>query len=76
MVLLPRCVPPVSYTHLDVYKRQVFEPNKEISLEDAQKIDPNATYEDKVEVQLNTKEFGRIAAPVSYTHLDVYKRQV
>ena len=51
----------------DVYLRkevvdEVFEPNKEISLEDAQKIDPNATYEDKVEVQLNTKEFGRIAA--------------
>ena len=50
----------------DVYLRkevvdEVFEPNKEISLEDAQKIDPNATYEDKVEVQLNTKEFGRIA---------------
>ena len=51
----------------DVYLRkevvdEVFEPNKEISLEDAQKINPNATYEDKVEVQLNTKEFGRIAA--------------
>ena len=39
----------------DVYLRkevvdEVFEPNKEISLEDAQKIDPNATYEDKVDL--------------------------
>ena len=40
----------------------VYEPGKEISLEKAREISPLVNYEDKVEVQLNTKEFGRIAA--------------
>lgn len=41
---------------------EVYEPYKEITLEDARKIDPTVDYEDFVEVQLDTKEFGRIAA--------------
>lgn len=41
---------------------QVEEPGKEISLAQAREIDPSAGMEDKVNVALNTKEFGRIAA--------------
>ncbi len=40
----------------------VFEPYKEIDIEDARKMDPNIDFEDYIEVQLDTKEFGRIAA--------------
>ena len=57
---------PVSYTHLDVYKRQV---NAK-----ADQKDIDATLE-----FLNwviTSDDGRDAIAVSYTHLDVYKRQV
>ena len=57
---------PVSYTHLDVYKRQ-----------DADFVvwsaNPIETYEGRIE-----KVFmqGKVVyVPVSYTHLDVYKRQ-
>ena len=59
---------PVSYTHLDVYKRQVLrtferpEGNMEpmpFTMEDRQMVEGN--------VEQNI--------PVSYTHLDVYKRQ-
>ena len=35
---------------------------KEISLEDARKIDANAGFGEKVAIKLDTKEFGRIAA--------------
>ena len=41
---------------------EVLEPNREISLADAQKIDSDAVLGEFVEIQLNTKEFGRIAA--------------
>ena len=41
---------------------EVFDPNREIELEKARKIDPEAEIEGFVEVHLNTKEFGRIAA--------------
>ena len=41
---------------------QVEDPGKEISLAQAREIDPSAGVEDKVNVALNTKEFGRIAA--------------
>lgn len=51
----------------EVYLRKtvvddVYEPGKEITLEKAREISPLVDYEDKVEVLLNTKEFGRIAA--------------
>lgn len=51
----------------EVYLRKtvvddVYEPGKEISLEKAREISPLVTYEDTVEVLLNTREFGRIAA--------------
>ncbi len=41
---------------------EVFDPGCEISLEDAQKINPDAALGDMVELLLNTREFGRIAA--------------
>ena len=67
----------VSYTHLDVYKRQTIRkypacrPNitiffswlSKLTLSFVPSISKNATYSSK------------IRKPVSYTHLDVYKRQ-
>ena len=41
---------------------EVKDTGREISLEKAREIDPAAGLEDKVSIQLNTKEFGRIAA--------------
>ena len=51
---------PVSYTHLDVYKRQVFGCGDVAVVVQA----------------VDAGEGGVLTAPVSYTHLDVYKRQV
>ena len=85
---------PVSYTHLDVYKRQEDGPVRngpalvllDLNLPDMSGIDILAkiksddsplrrtpvvvltTTDDKIEIQ-------RCYDPVSYTHLDVYKRQ-
>ena len=65
---------PVSYTHLDVYKRQVYYRDKEIS-----------TMKEKELSKIRAKDFGFVfqqthlvsnLTPVSYTHLDVYKRQI
>ena len=41
---------------------EVFDPRLEISLEDAQKINPNYEVEDVVELEVTPKDFGRIAA--------------
>ena len=61
---------PVSYTHLDVYKRQV------------QVSDVSSAYVEKRLASTHTMPFSRsteagcsTSTPVSYTHLDVYKRQ-
>ena len=51
---------PVSYTHLDVYKRQVAASWAGYSLSDEAK-------------KAAVNKEGSVA--VSYTHLDVYKRQ-
>ncbi len=42
--------------------KEVTVPGREISLEDAQKIDKKAKIDEQVKVALDTKEFGRIAA--------------
>ena len=68
-VLLDALFDPVSYTHLDVYKRQVRLHHG-----------PQRTQKRTVAVFVQRHghapagEHGR-SAPVSYTHLDVYKRQ-
>ena len=65
---------PVSYTHLDVYKRQPIDnvSNYDSSKEDIVFIAP------LMDVEKHKLIFGTKSAmikPVSYTHLDVYKRQ-
>lgn len=41
---------------------EVFDPRLEISLEEAQRINPNYQVEDVVELEVTPKDFGRIAA--------------
>jgi N utilization substance protein A len=41
---------------------EVFDPRLEISLEDAQRLNPNYQVEDVVELEVTPKDFGRIAA--------------
>ena len=40
---------------------EVFDPNREIQIEEARKISPSAMPEDKVGIKLDPKDFGRIA---------------
>ena len=63
----PAKVNPVSYTHLDVYKRQICGKRK------SSKRRATAMYTDREEFE---GWMERIMEPVSYTHLDVYKRQM
>ena len=61
----------VSYTHLDVYKRQVQNDMDELVLQPAgQLIDILI-----VGIKGGFVHLGQCAQAVSYTHLDVYKRQ-
>ena len=53
---------PVSYTHLDVYKRQLMDGLKNKAQDRSNR---------KVLMETASVQY----APVSYTHLDVYKRQ-
>ena len=54
---------PVSYTHLDVYKRQMLGVEKVVRL-----LERNV-------IEIAPLAYMRGRTPVSYTHLDVYKRQ-
>ena len=56
---------PVSYTHLDVYKRQI---TSSVSLSEFDVLG-------NLYVQVSTVSSQTGVASVSYTHLDVYKRQ-
>ena len=56
-------IAPVSYTHLDVYKRQG---SRRYSFPIRQTMIRTLGFSWK----------GAVYTPVSYTHLDVYKRQV
>ena len=61
---------PVSYTHLDVYKRQTYYVFK------MDKVHQDATY---LPIDLTCEKISvrdNRTVPVSYTHLDVYKRQI
>ena len=78
-----RRVGTVSYTHLDVYKRQVKELLQERHLAQLErKRWPVALSGDEIVWMLGfpvparwLAKIGQEAVPVSYTHLDVYKRQ-
>ena len=61
-------ITPVSYTHLDVYKRQQYQ---EIELFDKLGLFSNGRI-----ARDNLPEGVYCYDPVSYTHLDVYKRQL
>ena len=63
-----RWLPAVSYTHLDVYKRQVQTPSG------GSTVTPNGEIYDGQ--ALTPGEVGISYVTVSYTHLDVYKRQL
>ena len=89
---------PVSYTHLDVYKRQLYGggivglctmpksllDELHISEDDVDSISGFARSIEGVEIGIMIREVEdgggkislRTSEPVSYTHLDVYKRQV
>ena len=79
---------PVSYTHLDVYKRQPPPVTDRWNCTDGQRgfilriVSENASITKQVAEDLSQQLFGigvkrraDVMAPVSYTHLDVYKRQ-
>ena len=57
-----KTIKPVSYTHLDVYKRQV-----QIDVAGSQSLVRGDIVRECLDIDSQT--------PVSYTHLDVYKRQ-
>ena len=57
---------PVSYTHLDVYKRQIYSHVNYSVTKIMNFIEKNILY-------YLTRAIA--SGPVSYTHLDVYKRQ-
>ena len=61
----------VSYTHLDVYKRQVKKKGKKTQSE----ITTSESAVKKQEEFEEMKKKTRNMMSVSYTHLDVYKRQ-
>ena len=64
---------PVSYTHLDVYKRQVMEYSAaflQIYREEGYYLERTCHYIARVGL-----DHVKAAVAVSYTHLDVYKRQ-
>ena len=69
---IKQSVYPVSYTHLDVYKRQV-SPSIALSMGEALPYLAEYPY-GCVEQTLN--RFLPALVAVSYTHLDVYKRQL
>ena len=66
---------PVSYTHLDVYKRQVGDGGTGILVLDHQHAVDHLVGDALVAVS-GDDDIELRAGTVSYTHLDVYKRQV
>ena len=74
-------VQPVSYTHLDVYKRQVYKQAIAFPFlkEETHHIskycyDNLGTFSKRLECRSVCS--STVSRPVSYTHLDVYKRQM
>ena len=73
-ILKPTCITvAVSYTHLDVYKRQDTDGSAR-AVEYTYAFDDRAlSFYTETAVARNCQK--RCEGPVSYTHLDVYKRQ-
>ena len=66
---------PVSYTHLDVYKRQVYtQPDRPAGRGRGMTASPVKREATRLGIPVLQPESLR-GEPVSYTHLDVYKRQ-
>ena len=65
---------PVSYTHLDVYKRQGYTFFDTAECYTGTNPDGSTAYNEEA-VGMGIKPFRDKIVPVSYTHLDVYKRQ-
>ena len=65
---------PVSYTHLDVYKRQVVEALRQHYGLDPHPVRVIEPFQMLGEIEEDLQEIMGIDS-VSYTHLDVYKRQ-
>ena len=76
--LLRRMPIPVSYTHLDVYKRQVVVvgcgTQKKVNLTGS--VGLATAKEIEARPVANATQALQGLLPVSYTHLDVYKRQL
>ena len=67
---------PVSYTHLDVYKRQMMSgDDRQNSPSISRQNRPSATLMEAFPTQWLHLFLTHRTRPVSYTHLDVYKRQ-
>ena len=71
----------VSYTHLDVYKRQLYERDIKPKLKLNTWLTKESIIKKKILPYFAKRKLSEITAkdimrwPVSYTHLDVYKRQ-
>ena len=75
-VITAPVVTSVSYTHLDVYKRQRFLVNSksgEVDIPEPHMANENKCIVDTASGDVQIKYVDR---SVSYTHLDVYKRQI
>ena len=68
----------VSYTHLDVYKRQLLEHALLVVHDDRRSIEVEQALQTVVAVDHATVQIVQVGSrkAVSYTHLDVYKRQI
>ena len=71
--------PPVSYTHLDVYKRQAlnskFGYKSVMQIPKLDKVVINVACGEAKDNEKILEAVMKDLGPVSYTHLDVYKRQ-
>ena len=66
----------VSYTHLDVYKRQhMYSEKEKREMEKKRRAQQRKAQAQAAQPESAPEESAPGAASVSYTHLDVYKRQ-
>ena len=73
------CAVPVSYTHLDVYKRQIYNTALylRLSRDDELQGESGSIQTQRMMLRQYAAEHGlTVVDAVSYTHLDVYKRQL